>query len=68
MENKLKIEELRNKLNLKIRSVLAVMDMIDLEKKEYEDYVKDLSEEEYLNDQIKLVDDLKDRLVNIFKD
>ena len=68
MEDKEKIEELRNRLNLEIRSVLAVMDMIDLEKKEYEDYVKDLSEEEYLNDQIKLVDDLKDRLVNIFKD
>lgn len=69
MENKIKIEELRNKLNLEIRSVLAIMDMIDLNKQEYSDYVENsLNEEEYLSQQLELVTGLKNRLVDIFKD
>ena len=63
-----KIEEKRNKLNLELRSLLAVMDMIDGLKGEYIDYKENsLSEEEFLDEQLKLVVEAKSRLVNIFK-
>ena len=68
MEDKIKIEELRNKLNLEIRSILAIMDMIDLNKQEYSDYVENsLSEEEYLSQQLELITHFKNRLLDIFK-
>ena len=68
MEEKQRIEELRNELNLEIRSVLAIMDMIDLANNPHDDYVKDsLNEEEYLKKQLELVEELKTRLVNVFK-
>ncbi len=38
MNNSL-IEEKRNKLNLDIRGILAVIDLIDDKEKEYEDYI-----------------------------
>ena len=63
------IEEKRNKLNLDIRGLLAVIDLIDGNKKEYEDYVSNtLNEIEFLDQQIKLVNEAKERLINIFKD
>lgn len=69
MEENQNIENLRNQLNLEIISVLTVMDMIDLKKKNYDNYIKNsLNEEEFLKKQIELVQDLKNRLVNIFKD
>ena len=66
--DKKNIEEKRNKLNLDIRLLLSVVDLIDGDKKEYENYVEgSLNEEEYLDQQIKLVEDAKNRLVNVFK-
>lgn len=63
------IEEKRNELNLEIRKVLAIIDMIDGNKKEYEDYeTNSLDEIEFLDQQLKLVKETEDRLVTIFKD
>ena len=63
------IEEKRNKLNLKIRKILAIIDMIDGNKKEYEDYeTNSLNEIGFLDQQLKLVKEIEDRLVDIFKD
>ena len=50
------IEEKRNKLNLEIRKILAIIDMIDGNKKEYEDYeTNSLNEIGFLDQQLKLV-------------
>ncbi|MBE6155102.1 MAG: hypothetical protein E7163_06020 [Firmicutes bacterium] len=63
------IEEKRNKLNLDIRGLLTVIDLIDGNKKEYEDYITDsLNEIEFLDQQIKLVNEAKERLISVFKD
>ena len=63
------IEEKRNKLNLDIRSILSIIDLIDGKGKKYEDYISNsLSEEEYLNQQLVLVNEVKERLLNIFKE
>lgn len=63
------IEEKRNELNLEIRKILAIIDMIDGNKKEYEDYeINFLNEIGFLDQQLKLVKEIEDRLVSIFKD
>jgi hypothetical protein len=63
------IEEKRNELNLEIRKILAIIDMIDGNKKEYEDYeINSLNEIGFLDQQLKLVKEIEDRLVSIFKD
>lgn len=63
------IEEKRNKLNLEIRGLLAVIDLIDGNNKDYENYVSNtLDENEFLDQQLKLINEAKERLVNIFKD
>ena len=68
MNNSL-MEEKRNKLNLDIRGILAVIDLIDSKEKEYEDYITNsLDENGFLDQQIKLVEEVKERLINIFKD
>ena len=62
------IEEKKNRLNLEIRELLSLIDMIDGLKGEYLDYKKNtLEEEAYLDEQIKLVVEGKTRLLNIFK-
>lgn len=62
------VEEKRNKLNLELRSLLSAVDMIDGLKGEYLNYKENsLNEEEYLDEQIKLVVEAKSRLLNIFK-
>ena len=62
-------EEKRNKLKLDIRGILAVIDLIDGKEKEYEDYITNsLDENGFLDQQIKLVEEVKERLINIFKD
>ena len=56
-------------LNLDIRGILAVIDLIDGKEKEYEDYITNsLDENGFLDQQIKLVEEVKERLINIFKD
>lgn len=63
------VEEKRNKLNLEIRGLLAIIDMIDGLKEEYSDYKENtLTEEQYLEEQLKLIVEAKTRLVNVFKD
>lgn len=62
------IEEFRNKLNVEIRGILAIMDLIDGSVSEHASYNSSLTEEEYLIEQIKLISEAKQRLINIFKD
>ncbi|MBR6689833.1 MAG: hypothetical protein IKL65_00685 [Bacilli bacterium] len=63
------VEEKKNKLNLEIRELLNVIDMIDGLKGEYFDYKENtLNEEDYLDQQLKLVVEAKTRLMNLFKD
>ena len=62
------IEEKRNRLNLELRTLLSVVDMIDGLKGEYIDYKENsMSEEEFLDEQLKLIVEAKTRLINIFK-
>lgn len=65
----MKLEEKRNKLNLELRMLLSVLDLVDGIKREYPDYVEgsNMTEEEYLEQQLLLVMDARDRLVNVFK-
>lgn len=67
--NNSNIEEKRNQLNLDIRGILAVVDLIDGNQKEYENYeVNTLDENQFLDQQIKLVNEIKERLIGIFKE
>ena len=62
------IEEKRNILNLEIRKVLGIIDLIDGKQNNYEDYITNsLDENGFLDQQIKLVKEANERLVNIFK-
>ena len=61
-------EEKRNKLNLDLRELLSIVDMIDGLKGEYPDYKENsMNESDFLDQQIMLVNEVKSRLVNIFK-
>ena len=63
------IEEKRNILNLEIRKILGIIDLIDGKQNNYEDYITNsLDENGFLDQQIKLVKEANERLVNIFKD
>ena len=62
------VEEKRNKLNLELISLLMIIDIIDELKGEYQNYKKySYNEEQFLDEQIKLVIEAKSRLLNIFK-
>ncbi len=63
------IEEKRNELNLNLRKLLSIIDVIDGNIKEYENYITNsLNENEFLDQQIKLINEAIERLINIFKD
>ncbi len=63
------IEAKRNKLNLEIRELLIIVDMIDGRKDEYSDYKENtMTEEEFLDQQISLVSIAKNKMINIFRD
>lgn len=63
------IEQHKNRLNLEMRELLTVISMIDGISKTYPDYKENtLNNEEYLNEQIALAAEAKNRLINIFKD
>ena len=63
------IEEKRNKLNLEIRGILTIIDMIDGKNSKYEDYIENtLDENLFLEQQLKLVEEAKKRLLEIFMD
>ena len=62
------IEEKRNQINLELRKALYVIDLIDGNKHEYPDYNEELSEEEFLEQQLMLAVEARDRLQRVFKD
>ena len=56
-------------MNLEIRSLLVIIDMIDGISKDYVDYETDsLDEEGFLDQQLKLINEAKERLINVFKE
>lgn len=62
------VEEKRKQLNYELKQLLHIVGVIDGLKGDYVDYKEnELNEESYLDEQIKLVVDAKDRLMNIFK-
>lgn len=64
-----KTEIKRDELNLQLRELLTLIDFIDGNKKDYKNYVEGtLNEEAYLDEQIKLTIEAKNRLLAIFKD
>ena len=64
------LEDKRNQLNLELRTLLSVIDMIDGIKKEYPDYIinSNLSEEEYVTQQLALAKEAREKLIAIFRD
>lgn len=64
------LEDKRNQLNLELRTLLSVIDMIDRIKKEYPDYVvnSNISEDEYITQQLALAKEAREKLIAIFKD
>lgn len=62
------VEELRTRLNIEIRGILAVMDIIDGKISKRAGYDESCREEEYLIEQIKLASEAKQRLINVFED
>ncbi|MBD9074729.1 hypothetical protein EGP91_01815 [bacterium] len=64
-----KTEIKRYELNLQLRELLTIIDFIDGNKKDYKNYVEGtLNGEAYLDEQIKLTIEAKNRLLAIFKD
>lgn len=64
-----KTEIKRGELNLQLRELLTIIDFIAGNKKDYKNYVEGtLNEEAYLDEQIKLTIEAKNRLLAIFKD
>jgi len=61
------IEEKRNKINLELRKTLLLLDLIDGNEHEYPNYQEELTEEEYLEQQLLLATEIRDRLQRIFK-
>ncbi len=61
------IEEKRNQINLELRKALYLIDLIDGDKHDYPDYDKELSEEEFLDQQLLLATEIRDRIQRIFK-
>ena len=62
------IEEKKNRLNYELRALLSIIDIIDGLKGEYKNYEPNtISDEEYLDEQIKLVVDAKTRLKSLFE-
>ena len=62
------IDDLRQELNLKIRELLKIMDFIDGNDNDYKnDNQNMLDEIDYLKKQIDLVNEVKVRLMNIFR-
>ena len=61
------IEETRNKINLELRKALYLIDIIDGDKNEYPDNDKELTEEAFLEQQLLLATEIRDRLQRIFQ-
>lgn len=62
------IEDKRNRINLELRELLMIIKMIDGLDYEYANYeTGKMSEEEFLDQQLILIEDVKTRLVDVFK-
>lgn len=61
------IEEKRNQINLELRKTLYLIDIIDGNEHDYPDYEEELSEEEFLDQQLLLATEIRDRLQRVFK-
>ena len=62
------IEEKKNKLNLEIRELLSIIDMIDGKTYSYPDYKENtMGEELFLEQQLEIVKSAKNRLIDIFR-
>jgi hypothetical protein len=63
------MEDKKNELNLELIHILYIMDIIDGKKEQYPNYVSgSLSDEDYMDMQIKLAQKIKNRLEDIFKE
>ena len=63
------LEEKKNKLNLEIRELTSIIDMIDGNQNDYPDYKENsMNEEEFLDEQIDIIKDIRRRLISVFKD
>ena len=61
------IEEKRNQINLELRKTLYLIDIIDGDQHDYPDYEEELTEEEFLDQQLLLATEIRDRLQRVFK-
>jgi hypothetical protein len=64
------LEEKKDRLNLELRMTLSILDMIDGVDRVYPNYCSDsnISEDEYIEQQLLLASEIRDRLINVFKD
>ena len=63
------IEQQKDILNLEIRKLLSLIDMIEGENNEYPNYEKNtLDIEKYLQQQIELIKIANEKMIKIFKD
>lgn len=63
------VEEKKKILTLEVRGLLSIMDVIDGNSRQYENYTENtLNESEFLDLQIKLVSEVKKRLLDVFRD
>lgn len=63
------VEEKKKILTLEVRGLLSIMDVIDGKSRQYENYTENtLNESEFLDLQIKLVSEVKKRLLDVFRD
>lgn len=62
------VEQVRNKVNSEIRTLLSIIDFIDGKTKPYENYAPNsLNEQQFLEQQLRLIVEAKTRLTDIFK-
>lgn len=68
MQDKIDIENKKNKLNLEIRKILQILDLVEGLSNNYYNYENNsLSEQEFLDKQLLLTTEARIRLQDIFK-
>lgn len=68
MQDKIDIENKKNKLNLEIRKILQILDLVEGLSNNYYNYeYNSLSEQEFLDKQLFLTTEARIRLQDIFK-
>ena len=61
------LNDLKNELNLEVRKILTLIDIIYGETKTYPNYIDDCGDEEFLKQQIDLMKIANDKLKKVFK-